>query len=197
MDEFIGIIKLFGGNFAPTGWALCNGQLLPINQNAALFSILGTTFGGDGRTTFGLPDLRGRVPVGMGSGPGLPVITEGQLGGEANHSLLLTEMPAHTHLATASGSAGLKVSSGNSTQNAATAGASISTPGTTTGRTFNPTQGFNTATPDMTLNAASINMSSLSVANANTGGSQPHNNMQPYLGVNYIICLQGVFPSRS
>ncbi len=180
MDEFIGIIKIFGGNFAPNGWALCNGQLLSISQNTALFSILGTTYGGDGRTTFGLPDLRGRTAVGMGAGPGLPVINQGDLSGEANHTLVSNEMPMHTHAAS--------VSSADSSQTAATAGASIATPGSLSGRTFTATNGFNTSTPNIALNPTSI---------AQTGGSQPHNNMQPYLGVNYIICLQGIFPSRS
>lgn len=182
MEEYIGIIKLFAGNFAPRGWAYCNGQLMSIAQNTALFSILGTTYGGDGRTTFALPDLRSRVPVGggMGAGPGLPDVQLGQAGGEANHTLLVTEMPAHTH--------GEAVSSANASQTAATAGASIATPGTLSGRTFTATNGFNTSAPDTVLNAASITP---------TGGNQPHNNMQPYLGLGYIICLQGVFPSRN
>lgn len=180
MDEFIGIIKIFGGNFAPQGWALCNGQLLSIAQNTALFSILGTTYGGDGRTTFGLPDLRGRAPIGMGQGPGLPAIQQGELSGEANHTLIATEMPMHNHTES--------VSSTDATLSAATSGASIATPGALSGRSFTPTLGFNTSTPNTALNPASISVA---------GGSQPHNNMQPYLGVNYIICLQGVFPSRS
>jgi microcystin-dependent protein len=198
MDEFIGIIKMFGGNFAPVGWALCNGQLLQINQNAALFSILGTSFGGDGIHTFGLPDLRSRVPIGggMGAGPGLPTITLGQLGGEANHLLAVTEMPAHTHTGTVAGSASLNVSNANASQTAATAGASIATPGATVSRVFTATDGFNMTAPNTTLNAASISMSGMTVNNAQTGGSLPHNNMQPYQGVTYIICTQGIFPTR-
>ena len=182
MEEYLGIIKMFGGNFAPRGWAFCNGQLMAISQYTALFSILGTTYGGDGRTTFALPDLRSRVPVGggMGAGPGLPTITLGEVSGEANHTLIASEMPAHTHLSAAS--------SGNASQAAATSGATIATPGALSGRTFTPTLGFNTATPDVTLNPSSVGLA---------GGSQPHNNMQPYLGVSYIICLEGVFPSRN
>ena len=182
MDEYIGIIKMFAGNFAPQNWAFCAGQLMSISQNTALFSILGTTYGGDGRTTFGLPDLRSRVPVGggMGAGPGLPQINLGELGGEATHTLISTEMPAHTHTQT--------VSSANATQAAATSGASIATPGTMSGRSFTTTFGFNTSAPNTNLSPASIGMA---------GGSQPHNNMQPYLGVNYIICLYGAFPPRS
>lgn len=180
MDEYIGIIKIFAGNFAPRGWAICNGQLLSISQNAALFSILGTTYGGDGRTTFALPDLRGRVPAGVGAGPGLPEVVLGELAGEPAHTLIQTEIPAHTHSAI--------VSSADSSQAAATPGASIATPGTLSGRTFTATLGFNTTTPNTALNPGSI---------APAGGSQPHNNMQPYLGINYIICMDGVFPSRS
>lgn len=198
MDEFIGIIKLFAGNFAPQGWAFCNGQLLSISQNQALFSILGTTYGGDGRTTFGLPDLRSRVALGggQGAGPGLPSIALGQQAGEATHTLTTNEMPGHTHVAAVSGSASLSVNAGSASQSNATAGASIATPGTLSGRTFTPTLGFNTATPDTALNPASINTSSLAVTNALAGGTQPHNNMQPYLGLSYIICTNGLFPTR-
>lgn len=199
MDEFMGIIKLFAGNFAPQGWAFCNGQLLSISQNTALFAILGTTYGGDGRSTFALPDLRNRVGVGGGQGasPGLQAINLGQAAGEAAHTLITAEIPNHTHAATFTGNATLGVSSGNATLTNPTAGATISTPGTLSGRTFTATYGFNTSTPDTALNNASINTSTLNVANAGTGGSQPHNNMQPYLGLSYIICIQGIFPPRS
>lgn len=180
MDEYIGIIKIFGGNFAPRGWALCDGSLLSIAQNTALFSILGTTYGGNGQTTFALPDLRGRTAVGMGTGPGLSPVVQGQLAGEQNHTLITSEMPMHNHSSA--------VNSGNASQAAATAGASIATPGALSGRTFTPTLGFNTSTPDTALNPASVGIA---------GGNQPHNNMQPYLGVNYIICLEGIFPSRN
>jgi microcystin-dependent protein len=198
MDEFIGIIKLFGGNFAPVGWALCNGQLLQINQNSALFAILGTSFGGDGIHTFGLPDMRSRVPIGggMGPGPNLPTITLGELGGEATHLLSIPEMPAHTHAGTVAGSATLNVSNANASQSAATAGASIATPGTLSGRNFTATEGFNMTAPNTALNSASVSMSGMTVNNAQTGGSLPHNNMQPYQGFTYIICTSGVFPSR-
>ena len=177
MDEFMGVIKIFGGNFPPSGWAFCNGQLMSIAQYSALFSILGTTYGGDGQTTFALPDLRSRVPVGMGQGPGLPSIEEGEQSGEVNHTLLLTEIPMHTH--------SKSVNSANASLSAATAGSSLATPVSAAGA---PTLGFNTSTPDTTLSAASIGIS---------GGSQPHNNMQPYLGTNYIICLEGIYPSRN
>ena len=171
MNPFIGQILMFGGNFAPRGWAFCDGQLLSISANSALFAILGTTYGGDGRTTFGLPDLRGRVSMHPGHGPGLSSYNLGQKGGTETNVLQPNQVP------------NIKASSANATQTAATAGSSIATPGTTSGRTFTATEGFNTSSPNVNLNSG--------------GGSTPVNNIQPYLCVNYIIALQGVFPSRS
>lgn len=187
-DPLLGSISMFAGNFAPRGWALCNGQLLPISQNTALFSILGTTYGGDGRTTFALPDLRGRVPVSSGRGPGLSERSLGSRSGQEYHTLNILEMPTHNHIAQGA----VKVSSANSTKATATENSSISTPGLPGGRGFDATMGFNDATPDISLNAASNNVSIL-----NNGSNQPHNNMQPYLTINYVIALQGVFPSRN
>lgn len=180
MDEFLGIIKLFAGNFAPRGWAFCQGQLLAISQNTALFSILGTTYGGDGRTTFALPDLRGRVPVGFGSGPGLPSFEQGQTGGEVAHTLLQPELPAHTHA--------LAVSNANASVSTPAQGNTIATPGAMSGREFIPTLGYTNTPPNTALNPQSVGVA---------GSSMPHNNMQPYLGLNYIICLEGIYPSRS
>jgi len=182
MDELIGTIMLWPLNWAPQGWYFCNGQTLSVSQNQALFSLLGTTYGGNGETTFNLPDLRGRVPVGfdMESTPpaGQPNLTLGQTGGEANHTLLTTEMPAHTHTAVATaGTTTLNVSSANASQSAATAGASIATPGSLNGRTFTGTLGFDTAAPNTALNAGSISSTGGTVTNQPTGGSQPHNNM--------------------
>lgn len=184
MDPFIGEIIMFAGNFAPRGWALCQGQLLPISQNTALFSILGTIYGGDGRTTFALPDLRGRVAIGQGNGPGLSQRPLGQRGGAESTVLSVLNLPSHNHLGA------LKVSSGDSTLSQASAGSSIATPGTTSGRTFTASQGYNTSTPDITLNGNSVETGM-------TGGGQSFNNMEPFLVINYIIALQGVFPSRS
>ena len=184
MEPLLGQIMIFAGNFAPRGWAFCDGQLLAISQNSALFSILGTTYGGDGRTTFALPDLRGRVAVGPRSGPGLSDYRLGQRGGSENNTLNISQLPNHTH------SHSLKVSSADSTLQQAVQGASISTPGVPGGRGFDATYGFNQSTPDTELNSASL-------AIGNTGGSLPVNNIQPYLAINYIIALVGVFPSRN
>jgi len=179
MEEYMGIIKLFAGNFAPQGWFFCNGQVLPISQYTALFSLLGTTYGGDGNTTFGLPDLRSRVPVGTGSGSPFPEIQLGQMAGETSHTLIQTEIPAHTHMQMGSTAQADQTTPSNASV--------IAAPGTLSGRSFTPTLGFVNSTPNTQLSPAAI---------APTGGSQPHNNMQPYLGLNYIICWQGIYPSR-
>lgn len=180
MEEYIGIIKLFGGNFAPQNWAFCNGQLMSISQNSALFSILGTTYGGDGQTTFALPDLRSRVPIGMGQGPGLSAYQEGQVGGSENNTLLINNLPPHNH--------GVNVNSAEATIGTPTAGASLAAPGAMSGRSFNATLGYNTATPNVALNTASTSP---------TGSGIPVNNLQPYMAMNYIICLYGIYPPRS
>jgi microcystin-dependent protein len=182
MDEYLGIIKLFAGNFAPQGWMYCNGALLSISQNTALFSLLGTTYGGDGMTTFGLPDLRGRVALGYNAGspgPGLPNYALGQLGGETNHTLIQTEMPQHIH--------GIAATTTNASTGTPGNTVFIATPGGLSGRTFTATLGFDTTAPNTMLSPGSITP---------TGGSQPHNNMQPYLALGYIICVSGLYPSR-
>ena len=184
MDPFIGQIIMFGGNFAPRSWALCDGQLLAISQNTALFSILGTTYGGDGRTTFALPDLRGRAPIHAGTGPGLSNRRLGAKGGSESNTLQTTNLPAHNHPGE------LKVNSGQASLAVAAASSSIASPGSLSGRTFTPTEGFNTATPDVAMNAASV-------TTGNTGGGQAVNNMEPFQVVNYIIALEGLYPSRN
>ncbi|RZS98942.1 phage tail protein [Aquimarina brevivitae] len=184
MEGYIGEVRMFGGNFAPRAWAFCEGQLLPISNNTALFSIIGTVYGGDGRTTFALPDLRGCVPIGPGRGPGLSDRIIGQRGGSEENTLNVTQIPSHNHAAVTN------VSSAEASQSAATQGSSIGTPGALDGRSFSPTLGFNTSTPDVSLNAQSITV-------GNTGGNLPVENMQPWLSCYYIICLQGIFPSRN
>ncbi len=173
MDPFIAEIKLFGGNFAPRGWALCQGQLLPISQNQALFSILGTMYGGDGRTTFALPDLRGRVALSSGQGPGLSNYAEGHKGGAEQVTLNTNQIPAHNH--------GLHANEKAATTNAP-AGAALAN---TRGRDWDYDSSGDVNT---TLSDKSI---------GHTGGGQSHENRQPYLAVNYIIALEGVFPSRN
>lgn len=161
-EPFLSEIRIVSFNFAPRGWALCNGQLLPINQNQALFSLLGTTYGGNGQTNFALPDLRGRVPIHFGNGH-----TLGERAGEENHTLTISELPAHTHT--------LKAGTGDPNTAAGYLPSSSTNP--------YAAGGINTA-----LNSASI---------SNTGGSQPHLNLQPYLTLNFIIALQGIFPSQN
>ncbi len=171
-DCFIGEVRLFAGTFAPRGWAFAAGQLLSITQNTALFSIVGTTYGGDGRTTFALPDLRGRVPVGAGQGPGLTNRRPGQKGEGERHSLTAAEMPSHSHAAVASNEAGTQsVPQGNVWASHKRA------------KVYLPAGG------------QPVSMSKSAIAR--TGGSQAFSTMQPFLGLNYIICLQGIYPSRN
>jgi len=165
-EPFLSEIRIMSFNFAPKGWALCNGQLLPINQNQALFSLLGTTFGGDGRVNFALPDVRGRTPIHVGSGH-----TLGERGGEQAHTLSISEIPTHTH-----------------TVNATTIPATTNSPGPTV-LTAQSTSANLYASAAQNLVAMSPQMV------ANVGGSQAHLNMEPFLTLNFCIALQGIFPS--
>ena len=192
MEEFIGSIKIFAGNFAPRGWAMCYGQILPINQNQALFSILGTTYGGNGVSTFGLPDLRGRVPVGTGSGPGLSNIVLGEVGGTENTTLLTTNLPAHIHPITPT--TNVKVS--NKVGDSSDPRGKVLAEGAQIGSGPNATK----LKPYVTYNSTDTNNGDLAGVTGSTGvvgGSQSFSIMQPYLGVSYIICLYGIFPSRN
>jgi len=172
-EPFLGEIRMVGFNFAPQGWALCNGQLLSISQNTALFSLLGTTYGGNGQNTFALPDLQGRVPIHQGQGPGLSPYTIGQMGGEEAHTLIQSEMPQHNHSARAHAGAGnSNVANGNVWSK--DAGVSSAT--------------YSSATQDGLMSPTAI---------STAGGSQPHNNLQPFLTINFIIAMQGIYPSRS
>ncbi|MFK8059181.1 MAG: phage tail protein [Polaribacter sp.] len=200
MEPFIAQIMMFGGNFAPRGWAFCDGQLLPISQNQALFSLIGTIYGGDGRTTFALPDLRGRAPIHPGSGPGLTPRKVGQRIGTEYNVLNITQLPSHNHAAAVSNinvGVELKASSAAATTQTPVNGASLAAGNEVTGRTTSPVQIYNEATPDITLNGVTSTAVGGTVTVGNTGGNQAVNNMQPSLGLNYIIALQGIFPSRS
>lgn len=184
MDEFIGVVKMFAGNFAPRGWAFCQGQLLPIAQYNALFSILGTTYGGDGRTTFGLPNLGGRVPVGTGQSPGASNYSIGQMGGVETVTLTQNEMPSHTHVAQVNVSANLGTTNNPVGKVPGASEVQLERSG--------PTFPVNSYTDASTGSASPESTTILP-----SGGNQPHNNMQPYLGMNYIICMEGLYPSRS
>ncbi len=167
MEGFIGEIRLFAGNFPPRNWFFCEGQLLSIAQYTAMFSILGTTYGGDGRTTFALPNLKGRVAVGEGNGPGLSYLKLGQPGGAPSITLNATQLPAHTHNLRGLDAEGTTASP---------AGAYLAE-----------------GSDDVFSNQSNVAMA----PTTNTGGNQPHENRQPYLASSYIICFQGTYPQRS
>jgi microcystin-dependent protein len=216
MEGYMSEIRMFAGNFAPKSWAYCQAQQLAISTNQALFSLLGTVYGGNGVQTFGLPDLRGRVAVGTGNGGGLTPRILGNLGGINNTTLITNNMPAHTHTATFAGSGG---SGGNITSsfNVSTKQADQSTPGAGSPAAnalaapyYN--DGVGAAGPEFGYvndPAASVLLKGLSVTatggggsggtvtNQLTGSGLPMSTMQPYLGINYIICLYGIFPSRN
>lgn len=179
-DPFIGEVIMFAGNFAPRGWALCDGQLIPISQNSALFSILGTTYGGDGRTTFALPDLRGRSPMHAGSGPGLSQLRLGQRGGAETVTLSANNLPAHAH----------QLSPQDFNLNVADSAASESEP------TPNFSLGAASIYSDKTANTT-VKGGQITGTTSNTGGGQAINTQSPYLGINFIIALVGIYPSRS
>ncbi|MCP5108608.1 MAG: phage tail protein [bacterium] len=197
-EPFIGQITMFGGNFAPRGWAYCDGQLLAISSNSALFSILGTTFGGDGRTTFALPDLRGRVPIHPGSGPGLSSRRLGEKNGTESNKMTVTQMPSHNHSATVG-----NIDVGNITATLRCNTAESDTQDPTGNALANANRNtYINAAPDQDMHADSIQLTTSgnatgSVTVQNTGGSQSMNNMQPWLGIHFIIALVGLFPSRS
>ncbi|MFD2530003.1 tail fiber protein [Polaribacter marinaquae] len=197
IDPLLGSISMFAGNFAPRGWALCQGQLLSIAQNSALFSILGTTYGGDGRTSFALPDLRGRAPVSSGRGPGLSDRRLGSRSGQEVHTLTTLEMPSHNHLTSnTAADQHVLLSTAPAVNETPAAGDIPAAPQFGSGLNTTKVKAFGPPTNGNVVNGQTLsNNAGLTVLN--NGGSQPHNNMQPYLTINYIIALQGVFPSRS
>lgn len=172
-NPFLAEIRIFTGNFAPKGWALCDGQLMPISQNTALFSLLGTTYGGNGTSNFAIPNLQGCAPMQAGQGPGLSLRDLGETAGEQTVTLLQTEMPAHSHTAQAGGT-GDQLDPLNNVWASGLKGH---------GNFYSPTSNNNVPMHPFALSIA--------------GGSQPHNNMPPFLGLTFIIALQGVFPARS
>lgn len=191
-DPFLGEIKMFGGNFAPRGYAFCWGQLMAISQNAALFSLLGTTYGGNGQSTFGLPDLRGRSPVGFGQAPGLSNVNLGEIGGSANTTLTLNNLPAHSHAVTGTASVAVPVIT---TEGTSTSPSSTSVLATTVDNAAGAEVKVYGAGPGTTT-LAPFNVS-VSGSTSVVGNNFPFDNHSPYLGVNFIIALEGVFPSRN
>lgn len=189
MEPLIGQIMMFAGNFPPRGWAYCNGQLLAISQNTALFSILGTTYGGDGRTTFALPDLRGRVPISLGTGPGLSTRQIGQRSGEETHTLNITEMPNHNHIVSTSGNVLLSETPG--VRDTPIAGDIPAVPGFPQGLGVTKVNAYGPATN--TVNGQSLPTPTI----GNTGGNLAHNNMPPFLAINFVIATVGIYPARN
>ena len=175
MDPYVAEIRMMGFNFAPTGWALCNGQIMPISQNTALFSLLGTTYGGNGTSNYGLPNLQGIVPIQQGQGPGLRLYDLGETGGVETVTLLSSETPSHSHTAAGAPNEGQTNPSGQTWGSAAKGHGNLYAPWTSGSQTQMAT-------------------SAIGVFN---GGNLPHENLPPYLVVNYCIALQGVFPPRS
>ena len=175
MDYYLGLIQAFGFNFAPRGFMFCNGQLMSIPQNSALFALLGTTYGGDGINTFALPDLRGRTGLHYGQGPGLQNYTLGEVSGSETVTLTLPNLPAHTHPLIAT-----ETSTATSPEGAFSGKAALASDGSA-----------------VTAYGTVLNTAMSPQAIGQAGGNQPHNNMQPYLVLNWCICVQGIFPSRN
>jgi microcystin-dependent protein len=203
-EPFLGEIRMFGGNYAPRGWAFCQGQMMSIAQNSALFAILGTTYGGNGQTTFALPDLRGRSPVGVGQGPGLSFISQGQISGSENVTLTSLQMPMHTH-ATQSQSFDVTLT-GPIAIPAATTGTTQAEPSTNTvlgpvaaagraGTLYATSEADTTLAPFDATVSGQVTPPVATIGPA--GGSQPVSIRNPYVGINFIIALEGIFPSRN
>lgn len=182
MEGYLAEIRMFAGNFAPRGWMFCQGQTLSIAQWTAVFALVGTTYGGNGQTTFGLPDFRGRVGVGTGTGPGLPPINLGQMAGSNTVTLTAAQMPSHSHTVSGNASMACKAGAGNSDSPVGNIPASSASDEIYSA----PAGGNGTMAPVSFSGSTSI-----------AGGSQPFSVMQPYLGMNFIFCVEGIFPSRN
>ncbi|MET3537632.1 phage tail protein [Chryseobacterium limigenitum] len=180
MEEYLGTIKMFAGNFIPRGYLACNGAILSIAQNQALYSLLGTTYGGNGTTNFALPNLNGRAPIGSGIANTGKSVNLGEVGGTPTTTLLNSNLPTFVSQ--------LKVSKSNATTASPSSASSIAVSGTTVGRDFTAVPSFVDTAPDTVINATSVTF---------TGANVPIENMPPYLGMNYIICVEGIYPSRS
>ena len=201
METFIGTVMLFAGNFAPRGWAFCQGQLLPIAQNTALFSLLGTTYGGNGQTTFGLPNLQGRVPVGFGTGAGLSKVDLGQMWGTENVTLLTNQIPAHVHAAGAMtanvknpGFVDVPVNKDGGSGDSTVPTGILSADGAANSFTNEGANG-KYAGKSLLVQGTQVEVSGAPTGVA--GDNRAHPNVQPSLGMNYIIALEGIYPSRS
>ena len=177
-DQFVAEIRIFPFNFPPTGWAFCNGQLMPLSQNTALFSLLGTTYGGDGKSTFALPNMQDNAPMQPGQGQGLSLRDLGEMSGVESITLLQSEIPLHTHAMMARGAPGTTTDP---------QGATVANMSWVAGAAFGAVRGYSTTVPADTAMSQTLAVS---------GGNLPHNNMQPYLTLNFCIALQGIFPQR-
>lgn len=199
MEGTMAEIRLFSGDFAPKSWAYCNGAVLAIATNQALFSLLGTTYGGNGTTTFALPDLRGRTVIGPGQGPGLANYSQGQVLGTENVTLLSPNLPSHNHIATVTagtGTGSATLMGVNDQGGQASPGGNYLGKDTGAGATSYASSGTPVAMNTGSITVAS-SASSISVNVASNGGTMPHTNVQPSLALNYIICVYGIFPSRN
>jgi microcystin-dependent protein len=188
MEGTIAEIRMFAGNFAPRGWAFCQGQLLSISQYTAVFALLGTTYGGNGQTTFGLPDFRGRIGDGTGQGPGLSLVDLGEQAGVPSVTLTTGNLPSHNHTAT------LKATNVKATTQGPVVGAALGRAQDSTGTVAPLIYTPVSSSPNVALDPASV---TTGLSGGITGGAQPFSTMQPYLGMNFIICLEGIFPSRN
>lgn len=186
MEGTVGEIRMFAGNFAPRGWAFCRGQLIAIASNTALFSILGTYYGGNGTSTFGLPDMQGRVAIGAGQGQGLTSYVLGEETGSESVTLIITELPIHTHAFIPSASASVPQ---GIYEDAGTLTTPVNNYPAFSDLTYSTTQ-------DGSMGPQSVTVTG-TMTPAPVGGTQPHSNMQPYLAMNYIICMQGIYPARN
>ncbi len=178
-DQFVAEIRIFSFNFPPTGWAFCDGQLLPISQNTALFSLLGTYYGGNGKSNFALPNMQGKAPMQAGQGQGLTERFQGEEGGSESVTLIQSEMPAHTHQFQASSAVGTTADPTNNVPGK---------PVWASGNQFGAGIAYTSSAPDQQMHPQALNI---------TGGGLPHNNLQPYLALNFCIAMQGIFPPRS